>query len=227
MATLIGLSRSGDAFLWFIGNKLHLDIAYKNHSGFIACFILRFMRLESAVFRLHGTNVTLTCREAYIEPSFDRFLSNRSIRLNCTLNDVSLSRLSGSVGDKVAAAPFLQANARLLIDKVMNISYDKMFAEIKVHGDTAEFPYCAAYSSYLRLVASGQVSESGIFSLKLKIFVSPKMAEELPSDVRALLSEESRDWLSYSLSIKNESDASSFSLESDKFRLNFETVEQK
>ncbi|UCD55240.1 MAG: hypothetical protein JSV93_00135 [Candidatus Omnitrophota bacterium] len=209
----LGIIRAGDIFLSFLGEELHIYIAYKNHSGFLSCFILRFIELDKPVFGLKDFDLELGCQKAYIEPGFDKLLAEKTIILKCTLKDASFLGVKGGGG--------LSA----LFDKITDNVYDTIYAKLFIYNDRVRFPFCSAYSKDIRLYASGSMTEKGDLDLSMKVFFSPFIAAQFPEELSDILTQESGGWVSYRLHIENGKDKPFLKFESDKFRLNFEQVE--
>ena len=154
-------ARAGDIFLSLIGEKLHVRLAHKEHSGFFSCFILRFIELDNPTFTLEDFNVTLGCRKAYIEPGFGKMLSEKAIILKCTLKDLSLLGLEG------------RGDLSLLIDKISSAVYDDIYTELVIYNDRVLFPFFTAYSKDVKLYASGTFTKKKDVALSVRAFFSP------------------------------------------------------
>lgn len=202
-------------FLSLLGEKLRVYIAYKNHSGFLSCFILRFIELDKPTFALKDFDLELSCQKAYIEPGFDKLLTEKAIILKCALEDASF--LLGVKG---------QGDLSVLFDKISNNIYDTIYANLLIYNDGIRFPFFSAYSEDVRLYASGSMAEKGDLNLSIKAFFSPRIAGQFPEkNLSEILTQESGGWVSYRLHIESGKDKPFLKLESDKFRLNFERVE--
>lgn len=208
----LGLARAGDMFLSLLGEKLHVYIAYKNHSGFLSCFILRFIELDRPTFTLKDFDLEFGCQKAYIEPGFDKLLTEKAIILKCTLKDASFLGVKG------------KGDLSVLFDKISNVVYDTIYVNMLIYNDRVRFPFYSAYSEDVRLYASGSVTEKGDLNLSVKAFFSPRIAGQFPEELSELLTQESGGWVSYRLHIESGKDKPFLKLESDKFRLNFERV---
>lgn len=186
----IGLARAGDIFLSFVGKKIHVNIDYKNRSGFVSCFLLRFIELEEPVFALKDFDFALLSRKAFVEPAFDRVLDKKLISLDCTFENASFLN------------PEEKSGASLLFDKLATLVFERVDAELLIYGETVEFPSCQAENDDVKLYASGYVTESGGFELRMKIFFSPEIAKSLPEELRGMLTEVGGGWFSYFLHIR-------------------------
>ena len=227
LAAGLGLSRSGDAFLSFIGKKIHVKFDYKNHSGFVSCFLLRHIALDAPVVLLKDLDLALGCEKAFIRPEFGRLFSEKKIVLNLTLKNASLLIFREKIRETGEFTAFFQGGLPLLFDKLTDSTFDSMHATLVIYGETIEFPHFAAYARDCKLYASGVASESGSFSVTAKIFFSSEAAGEFPEELKAVLTEESRGWLSYYAHVESGPENSSFKLESDRLKINFEKLEVK
>ena len=218
---------AGDMFLSFLGKRLYIDIHYRNHAGFISCFILRSMRLENPVFMVKDFDFALGAEEACIKPDFRKMIKERAIVLRCTLENASFLTLGEKLGNNHDLFNLLGENLSALSDELGNILYETMDAELLIYTDKVRLTSCEANSKYLKLRASGVVGKKGDMDVKAQIFFSPEIASHFPNGLSGILTEESKGWLSYALHIKRVQDKSFLKLESDKFKLDFERVESK
>ena len=200
-------------FLSFLGKELHVHIAYKNRSGFLSCFILRFIELDNPAFTLEDFDLKLGCQKAYIEPGFDKLLAEKAIILKCTLKDASLLGIKG------------EGDLSVLFDQISNNIYDTIYANLLIYNDRVRFPFFSAYSEDIRLYASGSMTEKGDLNLSMKAFFSPRITGQFPKELSEILTQESGGWVSYRLHVESGKDKPFLKLESDKFRLNFKRVE--
>jgi len=221
------LSKSGDAFLAFIGEELHIDITYRNHSGFISCYLLRFIELASPVFVIKDFDVALGCREAYLIPDFSEVFSEKAITLECAIKDASFLEVEKKIKDVGDLDKYFDKDTLRLLSGLLDMLFQEIFVKIKIYGTIAEIKYFTAYSKTVRIFASGVIEEDKGFELKAKIFISPTLAAKLPAEVVEFLTEKSRGWFSYSFHIVAREDRPFLKFESDRFRINFEKVEVK
>lgn len=227
IALVLGLLGAGDAFLRFVGSKIHVNIAYENHSGFLSCFILKHIILGNPVFTLEEPGLAIGCKKAFIEPDFSELISKKAITLRCTFQDVAFLHIEERISDPENMALFFEGGAGPLLDRIKNMRFDAMRLTLVIYGETAEFPHFEAHSKDIKIYASGRMSESGDFKLKLKAFISPEMAGTLPLELSVLLTEESRGWLSYSLDAEGAEDEPFLRLKSDRIKIDFEKIEIK
>jgi len=222
----LGFARSGDMFLAFIGNKTHVNIDYKNRSGFVSCFLLRVIRLKNPVFALKDCDFTLECQNAIIRPGFDRLAEKKQIILDCHFENASFLGSAKKLKTEKPAR-LLQGNTSLLVERLSGLVFHDIHAELIIYGETVEFPYCLASAKDVKLYASGHITESGDFKIKAKIFFSPEIAGEFPEEFRALFAEEPKGWASYYLHAESGNDRSSFKFETDTLSIDFERLEVK
>ncbi|MCQ9206610.1 MAG: hypothetical protein NG740_01840 [Omnitrophica bacterium] len=211
----------------FIGKKIHVKFDYKNHAGFVSCFLLRHIALEKPVVLLKDFDLALGCEKALIRPGFGKLLSEKKIILNCTLKNASLLSLREKIQKNGEFAAFFQGALPLLFDKLTDLTFDSIHTVLIIYGETIEFPHFAAYARDCKLYAKGYATESGSFNIRAKMFFSPEIVRDFPEELKAVLTEESRGWLSYYAHVEGGSENSSFKLESDRFRINFEKLEVK
>jgi len=222
---IFGLTRAGDLFLSFVGDKIHIIIDYKNYVGFPSCFLLRSVALDRPVFRLKDFDFALACQRALIEPRFNRLYTNRTIILDCYFENASLLGIDDKTKESDQSFQLFNGGLGVLFERLKNLVFEDVHTRLVVYGETVEFPYFEAAGKESKIVASGYVTESGDFKIAAKIFFSPEVAAEFPEELKKMLTAESRDWLSYSLSIESGQDKSFLKLESDRFRLNFERLD--
>lgn len=211
----------------FIGKKIHIKFDYKNHSGFVSCFLLRHIALDAPVVLLKDFELALGCEKAFIQPGFSKLFSEKKILLNLTLKNASLLSFREKIRENGEFAAFFQGSLPLLFDKLTDLTFDSMHAVLIIYGETIEFPHFAAYARGCKLYASGFASESGSFSITAKMFFPPEATVEFPEELKAVLTEESRGWLSYYAHVESGPENSSFKLESDRLKINFEKLEVK
>ena len=226
-AFALGLATSGDVFLSFIANKIHILISYNNHSGLFSCFILRFIELEKPVIRLRDFDFALSSERAFIEPRFHRLLSDRTIVLNFNMENARFlpAGESASLNDDLLG--LLQGGTSLVLNRLTRMQFDRIHAELAIWGETIEFNSFEADSPDARIYASGRITESGSLNLNMRIFFAPELARDFPEELGRILTQEAGGWLSYSLSVETGQDRSSLRVESEKFKLNFERLEVK
>lgn len=221
----LGLARAGDIFLSFIGDKLHINIAYKNHSGFVSCFMLRLIELDNPLFILKDFGLRIKCQKALIEPDFSELAKKRVIILKCTLKNVTF--LSGD--EKIIKSDDFPASFEngplVLFDKLNNIVYDTIWTELGVYNEKVRFSSYQANSKDVKIWASGTVEESGNFNIRVKGFFSPEIVAGVSQELIGILTQESRGWLSYSINVASDKDKSLFKLDSDRFKLDFKKIE--
>lgn len=208
----LGFARAGDIFLSLLGKKLHINIDYKNHSGFLSCLVLRFIELDEPFFALEDFDLTLGCKKAYVEPCFDKLLTEKAIILKCALKDASFLNIEG------------QGELSVLLDKIGSIVYDAVYMELAIYNDSVRFPFYQAYAKEAKLYASGSVTESGDLNLNLEVFFSPEIAAQFPEELIEILRQESKGWLSYRMHIESSEDTPFLKLETDRFRLDFKEI---
>ena len=222
------LAGAGDIFLSYLADKLRMTVAYKNHSGFISCFILRSIKLDNPVFALKDLDFALGCQKALIRPDFSELIKRKAIILECDLENASFLGAEEKIkesDDNFLA--FLQGDVTAVFDMVANLVFDSVRTKLIVYGDTVEFPYYEAHSEGIKLKASGSASKSGDFDIEAKAFFSRETAEGFPEELKALLTEGSDGWFSYYLRAAGGKDKPFLELESDMFRLQFERVEAR
>ncbi|MBL7156822.1 MAG: hypothetical protein ISS92_01530 [Candidatus Omnitrophica bacterium] len=189
--------------------------------------MLRFIELERPVFLIKDADLVLRCQKAFIAPDFREVIQKRAIILTCTLKKVSFANIEEKIKGNDDLSGFPTGDISLLLDRLQNITFDVVDANLRVYEDTVEILSFEAHSKDIRLYASGTITEAGDFDIATKIFFSPEVARELPEELSEFLTEKSRGWLSYYLHINTGEDKSFFKLETDRFRLNFEEVELK
>ena len=214
-------------FLSFIGTQLGIDIAYNNHSGFVSCFILRFIRLDKPVLLLSDIDLALGCEEGYIEPDFSEIIGKEAIILTCTLRNASFLSSGESLIPDGDTPDFLQDDLRILLPRLVNIVYDNVFTTFRMYGDTVEFISFSAYSKDIRLFASGAISDSGASDIQAQAYFSPNIAGEFPEGLQALLTQKSNGWMSYSMHLETGQDLPSLKFESDRIRIQFQQIEHR
>ncbi|MFH1380804.1 MAG: hypothetical protein ABIH57_01345 [Candidatus Omnitrophota bacterium] len=225
-AISIGLATSGDMFLSFLGRKLHIDISYGTHTGFISCFILRSITLENPKLRLKDADTSITCRTAHFTPRFDELWNKQTIVLECVLNDVSFPGIAEQFKDTKELASLIQGDIQALAEVISSvINYDYIYVTLALHGDRVTFRSFEAKSDKLILTASGFITENSSFGIKLKIFFSPEFTKDFPVELKEFLTKEGEGWLSYSLNAESGKDNPFFVLESDRIKINFKKVE--
>lgn len=214
-----GFTRAGDVFLDFIGRKIHIKAEYKNHSGIISCFLLRSIALDEPVFKLEDFDLALGCRKAFIRPGFKRLLANKAILLKCDLENAFF--LSDGF------MPPFNGGFSALFERLTGHVFENMQAELFIYGETIEFRSLEMHSKDITIYSYGTVNESGSFDIDARIYLSPEIVKSFPEELKAMLTEESRGYLSYHFSIEGGKDKSFLKLESDRFRLNFERLDIK
>lgn len=222
-----GFLRAGDMFLAFVGEKIHINIDYENHSGFLSCFRLKFIELENPVFTLKDFDLALASRKAFIEPGFDRVLREKKITLACDLENTSFLNPRGRAGDPGELAELFQGSPSLLVDELAGLVFEHIHTDLVIYGETVEFPAFEAGSKDVKLYASGYITESGDFDIKVKLFFSPRVARGFPEELKMMLTEKSRGWFSYFLHVESGKGMPSLKLESDRFKLDFDRLEVK
>ena len=220
------LSRSGDIFLSYLGGELGIDIAYQNHSGFISCFVLRFIEITRPVFVLKDFDVALVCQKAFIEPRFDKVLNEKKIILKCFLKNASFLSIAESIKKNKSGLPFGLADDTVapLIEALNDLLFETVTTTLVIFGERLDFPDFRAYSKNVKLFATGFIDESGNFDLKLKVFFSPETASEFPEELTAFLVEEGFGWVSYYVDFGSDRNDTSLNFESSKFKLDFKEV---
>lgn len=231
------MATAGDLFLSFIGNEIHIDIAYKNHSGFISCFILRSIRIEKPVFVIRDFDLVLGCQGARIEPDFRELADKKAIILKCALKNVAflragekLSRSSGippkagkGAGDLLG---LFGSSLPPLLEELVNVLFVTVDTELRVFGGTLEFRSFKAESRDIKVTASGFVRETGDTQLSLKIFFSPEIIATFPEELRAVLTPGVRGWSSYHIELESGRAKPFLKLETDRFRLEFKEIQE-
>lgn len=221
------LSRSGDAFIRFIGDKLRLDISYKNDVGFLSCFVLKSIKLKEPVFTSKDTGVSISCGAALIEPSFDELFSKKAILLECSLYGGRIVDIKETVKNMTDMSLVFNESASYVVDTISDIFYKKINAKLRMYGETVDFIYFKADSDKVRLSASGSFSEDGKVALSTDILLSPEITSDFPPEIVAMLTEKSDGWFSYSVNIETSKDRPYLKLESDRIKINFEKIEMK
>jgi len=226
-------ARAGDIFLSWLGNELHIDLGYKNHSGFLSCFVLRFIELDSPAIFVRDFGVTLACRKAYITPDFSRVFQKQAILLSCNLKDAVLSGKETKLDTDdlfLLAVDKLQkgaSEASDLLERVFNIVYDRINTRLVVYGNTVEFLSFEANSPDIKLFAEGKIVEDESLYMKAKVFFSPGLTERFPQVLLDMLTDEKDFWKSYSWTIESGVDRPYLKIDSDRIKINFETIEVK
>lgn len=221
-------------FLSFVGNKIHIGINYKNHSGFISCFVFKTIKIEKPVFIIKDFSLALGCQYAYIRPDFSELANKKAIILNCSLKNASFfvlekkmkgadgalgEFLGGIYGENINRAPFL--------DRLINVLFGTVNTKLRIYGETLEFLSFDATSPDIRLCASGFITESEDLGLDMKIFFSPEMAQSFPEELKGLLTPVAKGWLSYRIELERSVKESFFKLDSDRIKMKFEKVETR
>lgn len=220
-------------FLAFMGEKLHMDISFENHSGIISCFVLRSIKLDRPVFKLKDFDAVVGCQSAIIKPSFKELFSKKAIILECELRNAAVLNLQKDTTNNADSGserqiPFLSGgDLSLVLDELSNNVYETMRATLIAHDDMIEFPSYEAQSENVRLYASGWVKESEDIDISIKVLFSPKIAKRFSEELLAILTEEPSGWLSYSLHFEGGKTTPFLKLESDRFAFDFEEVEIK
>ncbi|MFH1594175.1 MAG: hypothetical protein ABID09_05725 [Candidatus Omnitrophota bacterium] len=225
LSVCFGLLRAGDVFLFYLGRELRIDISYKNHAGFISCFMLRSLRLKSPIFRPEDFDAAIECQTALIVPSFDRLIKDKTIALKCVLKNASVVGLEKKAAGADDLFALFQGNIMALFNELQSIVYSEVFMEMVLHEGSVHFKSFEAHSDNVKLRASGTIAETGDFDVKLKVYFSPEIAAKFPDNIGAILREESGGWLSYSMDVANGQDSSVFKLNSDRFIFDFERIE--
>lgn len=223
----IGLlfARAGDGFLRFVGEKLRINITYKNHSGFISCFVFRVIRLDNPVFVVQDFDLALECQNASIEPRLNKLITEKKIILKCALKNASFLNLDEKLKNNGEIAPFFAGEASALLKRLGGILYDAVHTEIIMHNDSVHFPYYTADSKDVKIRAFGHMSKKGDFDISLKILFAPEMTKQFPEALSALLTKESKGWSSYYMRIASGQEKPFLKVESDRFRLDFKEIE--
>jgi len=225
-ALMFGLATSGNMFLSFLGEKLHINLVYKTNAGFVSCFILRSIKLENPKLHLEDIDVNIACKTAYFRPRFDEIVDKKTIVLDCVLNDVFFPDVTGDLQSAKELPFLLQGSTQALTDMVRSVAYyDYVYATLALHDDRVTFRSFEAKSDSLRLNASGFITEGGDFEIKLKIFFSPEFTKDFPEEAKGFLTQEGSGWLSYSFKAENSQNSMFFNLESDQIKINFKKVE--
>ena len=226
-ALAVGLARSGDVFLSFIANKIHILISYENHSGLLSCFILRFIELEKPVIRLRDFDFSLSSERVFIEPRFHRLFSDRTIVLNCNMENARFLATDENASQNDDLLGLFQGGASLILKHLTRMQFDHIHAELAIWGETVEFYSFEADAPDVRIYASGRIAESGSLGLNMRIFFAPELARDFPEELGNLLTQEARGWLSYSLSVETGRDKSFLKMESENIKIDFERLEVK
>ena len=218
-------------FLDFMGEKLHIDIAFENHSGIISCFVLRSIKLEKPVFKLKDFNAVVGCQSALIKPGFKDLFSKKAITLECELRNAAILNLQKDAADHADSEsqvqiPFLSGgDLSLVLDELCNNVYETMRATLVAHDDVIEFPFFEAQSKNIRISASGSARETGDINISIKALFSPEISTHLPEELLAILTEEPDGWLSYSVHFEGGETTPFLKFESDRFSFDFKEVE--
>ncbi|OGW75207.1 MAG: hypothetical protein A2Z72_03980 [Omnitrophica bacterium RBG_13_46_9] len=207
-----------------MGEKLHIYIAYRNHSGFVSCFALRFIRLDNPTFRLKDFDLAIKCQTAYIEPRFDRLISEKAIILKCCLNDVTFAGIEEKVGNRSGLPIFFPESTGALLDKLTKIRYEVINTTLAVYGDRVRFLSYQAISKEVKLDASGTILEAGDFDISIDVFFSPEIVGQAPDALKALLTERHDGWFSYHIDGESKHDTPSLEINSDKFNLSIKRI---
>jgi hypothetical protein len=212
--TVIGM-RAGDAFLAFLGEKLHVKLTHEQHVGFLSCFMLKFIALDDPVLTLTDFDLELGAKKAHIAPDFGKLISEKAIILNCTLEDVTF--LGGGAEDDFTD----------LFGRMRDNAYDTIYTELVIYNDRVRFPFFTAHGKDVKLYASGTMAKKGDLDLNLRAFFSPRVAGQIPEELRDMLVEKPGGWMSYRLHMESGKDKPFLKLESDKLKLSFEEVDIK
>ena len=221
------MSKSGDAFISFIGDKLRLDISYKNHVSFISCFLLKSVKLKEPIFSSKDTDISMSCGAAVIEPDFSELFSKKAINLKCSLYGGRIANIQEKMNDIAGMPLVFDSSASYVVDTISGIFYKKIEAKLRMYGETVDFIYFEADSDKVRLSASGSFSEDGKVSLSTDILLSSEMVSGFPPEITAMLTEKPDGWFSYSINVETGKDRPYLKLESDRIKINFEKIEVK
>jgi len=202
-----------------------MDISYENQSGFISCFVLKFVKLERPVFALKDFDLELGCREAFIEPRFDQLWTKKAIILECTLKDASFLKVEEKLKDTGELTKIFHGNLGFLFERLSGVLFEYINTELRVYGETAEFLSFEAHSKDIAVFASGLISESGNFNVDMKVFFSGGIVGLFPEEIQGMLTEEHEGWFSYSLKAETRKNGSFINIDSDRFKLEFEEIE--
>ena len=223
----LSLSRAGDIFLSYLGNELKIELDYKNHSGFLSCFILRSIKLKSPVFKVEDFDIAIGSQRATLEPDFAKMLSERLIVLKCFIEDASFLMLKEQISGDSETFKLLDENSKVLLSRLVEVLFSSIDTTLLIYEDRVRFSRLEADSADIRLSASGEITEDGDFDIDAKIFISGSMVQSLPVEVAGMLRSEKDGWMSYHLSLQASQNNPFLNLESDRFRIQFEQVETK
>lgn len=217
---------AGDIFLSFIGNEIHIDISYRNHSDFISCFLRRRISLKAPVFVLKDFDLALGAEKAFIEPDFSEVLDKKAIILKCGIKNAAFLHVEEKLKDTNDLAKLFGGEVPPLLDKLANVLFSTIDGELRIFGETLQFRSLSAESRDIKLSASGSVTESGDTKLELEIFFSPEIVGAFPEELKSMLRAEATGWFSYRIKLESGESRPFFKLETDTLRLEFKQIEE-
>ncbi len=215
---------SGDMFLGFIGNKLHLEVKYKNRVGFMSCFVFRRITLNEPSFMIKEADIEIACERALIEPDFSEIIGKGAITLRCQLKNASFLRIKEKLLESPEISAFLEANASEVFEHIIGIDFETIDTTLRLWEENLEIGSLEANGKDARITSSGTFTESGKVKLAVKVLFSPHLIESLPEDARNMLKQESDGWYSYSLNFEADRENEAMTLDSDKISIRFEKI---
>ena len=219
------LARSGDLFLSFLGKEIHIEMNYRNHSGFMSCFVKRKVELKNPIFRITDADLLLGAESAILYPDFSRTFSENIIILKCKIKNASLLEIEEKF--KSSGEDFFQLGANIndLLDEILDILFFEINTTLLIDKDSVHFETFEATSENIKIIASGFVNEAGDFSINASFSFSPQIVLKFPEKVTEMLRKEESGWFSYSLQAESGEKNSYLKFESDLLKIDFRQIE--
>lgn len=218
------LARSGDVFLSFVSDKLEIDTSYQNHSGFVSCFLLRFIELQKASFIPEKLPLELSCEKAFVQPDFSELLKQGSITLTCSIRNAVFSEARRDREEADGIFSFFHASGSEMLKRIAGCPFENIYTRLFLHGDTVEFLYFVADSRDIKIYGKGSINRAGDLKMSARVFLSEKIAGKFSNELRDLFTPESSGWLSYGLNIEKGESVPFLKVDSDRFSINFQKV---
>ncbi len=237
IAAAVLFTMAGDIFLSFIGNEIHIGISYKNHSGFMSCFVTRRIKLEMPVFVIKDFDLALGAEKALIKPDFSEVLDKKTIILKCSIKNAAFLRAEEKFKDTDDLLGLFGGKMPPLLDRLINVLFSDIDGDLRIFGKTLEFRSVRAESRDIKLLASGSVTESGDTKLDLEIFFSSEIVGAFPEELKAMLTAEATGlpdasadasaagWFSYRIKLESGESKPFLKLETDTLKLEFKQIE--
>jgi len=202
-----------------------MKFSYKNSVNFFSCFVRRRIMIDSPTIKIKNADFGIACRKATILPDFHELINSRTIILNCTFERASFLKLKEQLAASNDLQSFLANNAYpLAMARLLNVNFETMRTRLVMHGNRVDFTFFEAESKDIEVSAAGFATEDGDFDISGKISFSPEISETFPQELRVMLTEDSRGWLTYSLRVASSQSDSSLKIESDLIKIDFKEV---